>query len=100
MQVQYFTEKLDLTAEEMSEIDRRFGKLDQFLQDFAEDLKIAKISITPDSRWGFLVSFDMQLPGHHIYAKHHDRNIMLAVGEVVDQVRRQLKKHLRKLRAE
>lgn len=100
MQIQLSFEKIDPEDDDKEMVFEKLAGLDKLLTSFEEDLKQAKVVIIKGSRWGFEVKFDMQLPGKHIFASETGEELVNVVVAVREDVERQIKEYVQKLRGE
>lgn len=97
MKIQAAFGDVEATDELKEKVIESFGSLKKNLQDFKEDLLVADVRVEKRSRWGYRVSFDMQLPGKHIFAEEKGEDLMKTVRDCRDAARRQVRKHVEKL---
>ena len=100
MKIQISWDKITPTEEEKEMVMEKFVILDKLLQKFEEDLKVASVNIAKRSRWGFRVKFDMQLPSKHIFATEMGDDLVNVVVAVREEVERQIKEYVEKMRGE
>ncbi len=72
--------------------------LGKLLTHYQEDLKIASLSIEKNTRSGYEIKFDMNLPGCPINIKDNHKVLFIGLLRVRNQAKRQVKKFLEKLR--
>ena len=99
MQILFNTQKISITDRFRQKIQIKFEQgLGKLLQHYQEDLKIGNLSIEKVSRSGFEIKFDMNLPGCPINIKDTHKVLLDGIIRVRNQAKRQIKKHLEKLR--
>lgn len=100
MNILFNPQKLSLSDRFKVRIQNKFDQgLGKLLRHYQEDLKQASISIEKMSRSGYEVKFDMNLPGCPVNIKHTGKVLMDNIIKVRNQAKRQIKKHLDKLRS-
>lgn len=99
MQIIFNTQKISITDRFKQRITNKFEQgLGKLLQHYQDDLKIGLLAIEKKSRSGYELKFDMNLPGCPINIKDTHKVLLDGVMRVRDQAKRQIKKHLEKLR--
>lgn len=99
MNILFNPQKLQISDRLRQKIETKFEQgLGKLLTHYQEDLKIASLSIEKVSRSGYELKFDMNLPGCPINIKDTHKILLDGVLRVRDQAKRQVKKHLEKLR--
>lgn len=96
MNPQITSTNVELTDDIRATLDKNLiFKLDELLQDFAEDMKNPTIKLSRKSQpgpEGFIINFNMWLPGKaHIYAEEDSDTLLKAVVQLREAVERQLK---------
>lgn len=88
-------DNLDIDSRMKKIINEKIGKdLEKFLVNFDEDTKTAYISVFEDKRWGFRISFNMDLPKKKkIFAQVRKKSFLFGVTELRDEVKRQIIKY-------
>lgn len=92
MKLQISTDEIPLQGTVENYIEKHLNKdLEKYMRIYNDDT-VANIRVKKGSRWGFKITFDMQIPGHHIFSeeKHEDFNKCVLI--VRDEVKRQLNK--------
>ena len=79
-------------------IDKFNNGLEKLLQHYPEDLKKALISIEKVTRSGYIIKFDMNLPGSPINVTETNKVLMDGIVDVKNKAKRQIKKNLEKIR--
>ncbi len=97
MRINITADNLDLTARMESWIYEKLGNdLDRFLKGADEDLKTATVRVQKGADFGYVVNFDMWLPGKvHIFAEEKDEKFENAVVELREGLERQLEEYTR-----
>ena len=73
--------------------------IDKYLKGMSEDLKVATLSIHKNLRGSYVMKFDMEkVPFAKIYARHTSPDLLHGVVTLRDQVKRQIRESLAKLR--
>lgn len=73
-------------------------KIDQYLKNFDQAQRVARLKITKGARWGFRVSLKMILPqGGKIFANSKNKKLLSAFTAVRDQAIKQIKTYKEKL---
>lgn len=73
-------------------------KLDKYLQNFAEDMKVAQLTIRIDPKQNFKVKFSMWLPGkEQIFAYSRADDFTAAIVILREELERQILKYKGKL---
>ena len=73
--------------------------IDKYLKSMSEDLKVATLSIHKNLRGSYEMKFDMEkVPFAKIYARHTSPDLLHGVVTLRDQVKRQIRESLAKLR--
>lgn len=99
MQILINTSKISITDKFKSRIIGKYEQgLGKLLQHYQEDLKIGQLSIEKVTSSGYEIKFDMNLPGCPINIKDTHKVLLDGLLRVRDQAKRQIKKHLEKLR--
>lgn len=82
---------LDLLHEKLD------NEINKYLQNYPEDIKRAEINIKRDSRWGFSVTFDLNVPGQErIFAETKEKELHSAINKLRADISRQLRKYKEK----
>lgn len=99
MKILINTQKISITERFRNKIIKKFDQsLEKLLTSYQADLKVASLSIEKNSS-SFQIKFDMNLPGCPINIKD-DHNVLLdGLIRVRNTAKRQIKKHLSKLRS-
>jgi ribosome-associated translation inhibitor RaiA len=99
MQIIFNTQKISISDRFKQRIETKFEQgLGKLLQHYKEEMKIGHLSIEKVSRSGYEIKFDMNLPACPINIKDTHKVLLDGVMRVRDQAKRQVKKHLEKLR--
>lgn len=99
MNILFNPQKLQISDKLRRRIETKYEQgLGKLLKHYQEDLKIASLSIEKVSRSGFEIKFDMNLPGCPINIKDTHKVLLDGLLRVRDTAKRQIKKHLGKLR--
>lgn len=99
MNIIFNPQKMTISDRLRRRIETKFETgLGKFLKHYQEDLKVASLSIEKVSRSGYEIKFDMNLPGCPINIKDTHRILLDGVIRVRNQAKRQVQKHLEKLR--
>jgi ribosome-associated translation inhibitor RaiA len=99
MNIQFNPQKLQISDRLRQKIETKFDQgLGKLLVHYQEDLKIASLSIEKVSRSGYEIKFDMNLPGCPINIRDTHKVLLDGLLRVRDQAKRQVKKHLEKMR--
>ena len=73
--------------------------IDKYLKGMSEDLKVATLSIHKNLRGSYVMKFDMEkVPFAKIYARHTSPDLIPGITTLRDQVKRQIRESLAKLR--
>lgn len=100
MNILFNPQKLQMSDKLKQKIETKFELgLGKLLQHYQEDLKIGSLSIEKVSRSGYEIKFDMNLPGCPINIKDTHKVLLDGIIRVRDKAKRQIKKHLEKLRS-
>ncbi len=98
MQILFNPQKISITERFRLKISNKFEQgLGKLLVHYQEELKVGSLSIEKVSS-GFEIKFDMNLPGCPINIKDTHKILLDGILRVRDQAKRQIKKHLEKLR--
>ncbi len=72
-------------------------KLDKYLTKFGQEIKVARLAIKKDSRWGFSANLRLGLPQRgEIFAKTRGESLLKILIEIRDQAERQIKEYKEK----
>lgn len=95
MTINVVGQNIDLNQQHDRLVHEKLGKqLDKYLDKFNPDMKIADVRIKQRTRWGYLVSFSMGLPGKKkIYANEVGESLETAIRKLRADVERQLKQY-------
>lgn len=100
MNILFNPQKLQISDKLRQKIENKFEQgLGKLLKHYQEDLKIASLSIEKVTRSGYEIKFDMNLPGCPINIKDTHKILLDGLLRVRDTAKRQVKKHLEKLRS-
>jgi len=73
-------------------------KIDQYLKNFDQAQRVARLKITKGDRWGFRVSLKMILPRNkEIFADSKNKQLLSALISVRDQAIKQIKTYKEKM---
>lgn len=99
MQIIFNTQKIIISDRFRQRIVNKFEQgLGKLLQNYQEEMKVGLLAIEKVSKSGYEIKFDMNLPGCPINIKDTHKILLDGVMRVRDQAKRQIKKHLEKLR--
>lgn len=99
MQIIFNTQKIIISERFRQRIINKFEQgLGKLLQNYQEEMKVGLLAIEKVSKSGYEIKFDMNLPGCPINIKDTHKILLDGVMRVRDQAKRQIKKHLEKLR--
>ncbi len=99
MQILINTQKISITDKFKEKIVKKFEQsLEKLLTNYQPDLKIASLSIEKSGPM-FQIKFDMNLPACPINIKDEHKILLDGLLRVRDTAKRQIKKHLEKLRS-
>ncbi len=99
MNINLSAPKGDLTAEMKTLVAQKLdADLEEHLEPFEDDLKVADVVIEKHPRWGYEVSFTMTLPGKKkVYSDTRDEDLTVAITDVRDEVLSQIQEYRGKL---
>ena len=98
MQILINAQKISITDKFKDRISKKFEQsLERLLTSYQPDLKVASLSIEKTGST-FQIKFDMNLPGCPINIKDNHKILLDGLLRVRDSAKRQIKKHLEKLR--
>lgn len=99
MQILINAQKISITDKFRDRIVKKFEQsLEKLLSTYQPDLKVASLSIEKSGSI-FQIKFDMNLPGCPINIKDEHKVLLDGLLRVRDTAKRQIKKHLEKLRS-
>ena len=99
MNIIFNPQKLSISDRFRTRIQNKFDQsLGKLLKHYQEDLKLASMSIEKIARSGYEIKFDMNLPGCPINIRNTSKVLIDGVIKVRNQAKRQIKKHLEKMR--
>ena len=98
MQIKLVDSNVKFTDRYKQRILAKFSLLDRYLNHLAEDLKIATLSIQKRIRGNYEMKFKMKLPFCDIYARHQSPDLIPGIITLRDQVKRQIKENIEKIR--
>lgn len=99
MNIIFNPQKLKISDQFKKRIQTKFDQgLGKMLKNYQEDLKIASLSIEKVTRSGYEIKFDMNLPGCPVNIRDTHKVLLDGIIRVRNQAKRQIKKHLEKLR--
>ena len=99
MNITFNPQKMTLSDRLRKRIETKFETgLGKYLKHYGEEMKNASLSIEKVSRSGYEIKFDMNLPGCPINIKDTHKILLDGIIRVRNQARRQIQKHLGKLR--
>lgn len=100
MNIIFNPQKLSISDRFRTRIQNKFDQgIGKLLKHYQEDLKIAALSIEKVTRSGYEIKFDMNLPGCPINIRNTSKVLIDGVITVRNKAKRQIKKHLEKMRA-
>ncbi len=100
MNITFNPQKMTISDRLRQRIETKFETgLGKYLKHYQEDMKLASLSIEKVSRSGYEIKFDMNLPGCPINIKDTHKVLLDGVIRVRNQAKRQIQKHLDKLRS-
>ncbi len=92
-------QKLTITDKLKAKIESKFERgLGVLMQNWQEDLKVANLSIEKVARSGYIIKFDLNLPGAAVNVQDTHKVLIDGIVRVKNQAKRQLKKRLEILR--
>lgn len=98
MQILINAQKISITEKFKDRIIKKFEQsLERLLTSYQPDLKVASLAIEKTGPT-FQIKFDMNLPGCPINIKDNHKILLDGLLRVRDSAKRQIKKHLEKLR--
>lgn len=98
MKLNISTEGVPLQGTVQIEVEKRLGQdLERTLKHFPDDIKRATVHVKKRSRFGYKITFEMQLPGARIYSEESNAEFRLALTKLRDEVKRQIRRHKDKL---
>lgn len=98
MQITLADSNVKFTDRYKKRILSKFSLLDRYLKHLQEDLKIATLSVQKRIRGSYEMKFKMKLPFYDIYINHQSPDLIPGIITLRDQVKRQIKDNLEKIR--
>jgi ribosome-associated translation inhibitor RaiA len=99
MQIFINEQKLKISDRLKEKIQTKFDKgLERLLSNYQSDLKNASLSIEKVNRSGYIIKFDMNLPGCSINIQKTSKVLIDGIVLVRNDAKRVIKKSLEKLR--
>jgi len=98
MNIELVDSNVKFTDRYQQRILGKFSLLDRYLNHLEEDLKIATLSIQKRIRGNYEMKFKMKLPFSDIYIHHKSPDLIPGIITLRDQVKRQIRESLAKLR--
>ena len=93
MKLNISTEGVPLAGTVQKDIEQRLDKdLERVLQHYLDDVKEANVRIIKKSRFGYKITFEMQLPGNKIYSEESNEDFHTALTILRDEVKKQILK--------
>jgi ribosomal subunit interface protein len=89
--------KIDEYTQDLIE-DKVVPQLNKFVSSFNQDLKSARFTIKKRSRWGYRVKLHVTLAGEDLFAEAVEEEVVNAVMEAREEMERQIRDHMDKLR--
>lgn len=72
-------------------------KLDKYLAKLDQEVKVARLTIKKNSRWGFESSFNLSLPQKkEVFAKARGEKLLSVLVEIREQAEKQIKEYKEK----
>lgn len=100
MEITFNPQKMMISDRLKQRIKTKFETgLGKYLKHYQEDMKLASLSIEKVSRSGYEIKFDMNLPGCPINIKDTHKVLLDGIIRVRNQAKRQIQKHLDKMRS-
>lgn len=95
MRITITTDNLELTNKEKELIIEKVGEgLVKFIPGLNPELATATVTVRRHSRWGYELHFDLWLPDKkHLFAKTRKEELIFALTDLRDKIRRQLEKN-------
>ena len=98
MNIKLVDSNVKFTDRYQQRILAKFSLLDRYLSHLEEDLKIASLSIQKKIRGNYEMKFKMKLPFCDIYAHHKSPDLIPGIITLRDQVKRQIKENIERIR--
>lgn len=100
MQIELVDSNVKFTDSYKARLLTKFSSvIDKYLKGMSEDLKVATLSIHKNLRGSYEMKFNMEkVPFAKIYAQHVSPDLLHGVVTLRDQVKRQIRENLAKLR--
>lgn len=98
MKIELVDSNVKFTDRYKQRILGKFSLLDRYLNHLEEDLKIATLSVQKRIRGNYEMKFKMKLPFYDIYIHHKSPDLVPGIITLRDQVKRQIKDNLEKIR--
>ena len=98
MNIELVDSNVKFTDRYQQRILGKFSLLDRYLNHLEEDLKIATLSIQNRIRGNYEMKFKMKLPFSDIYIHHKSPDLIPGIITLRDQVKRQIKENIEKIR--
>lgn len=100
MKLNIFWNGIEATESDQKLVEERLAVLDNLVKRLKEDLKLLEVAVKKQSRFGFEVKLDMQLPGRHVFATEVHENLETAIVSAREKLEGQIREYMEKLRGE
>lgn len=98
MRLQLIFEKVSLTGDIKTKIEKKFANLDKYMRNVSADLRQGFVKLSRGDRWGYKVKIGVKTPAKEVIVEEMDAELLTAVDKAEQKISRVVRKTIEKMR--
>lgn len=98
MRLSFWFDKVSSEGDIKNKIAAKIAQLDKYIKHVSSDLREGVVKLSKGERFGYKVKVDLKIPGKDVLAEGNSTELLSAVDQVVDKLKKGLQKKMGKMK--
>lgn len=94
MRLSFWFDRISSEGDIKNKIAKKIAQLDKYIKHVSSDLREGVVKLSKGERFGYKVKVDLKIPGKDVLAEGSDGNLLSAVDQVVEKLKKGLQKKM------